>query len=914
MSLICAEIISKADFANRLDKERQLNMLEVDRQSFDWVWSSAFADWLKSDASIFWIAGKPASGKSTLVNYLAKHKRTRELAARGAGHSVKVVKFFFDFRARDGITNNFEGLRRSLLYQLLGSSATLAAEAGAHFGLTAHQDLFSLKSFDILRFVLRKNTQPLLFFIDGLDEYQGQKPELLCLVDDILSFDVRICLSSRNEKPFSVAYRDLQHKFLMDRVNQPGIEAYARGRFETTLMPKHDQEKQDIDLAAKTISEKSSGVFLWARFAVLEVIDAICDGDEIGLSLQNIVWRMPPELEQVYARIFSSIQDDDRRRSCGLMMQLVDSAQRNLRVAQLFEAMLVAGDSFRPLTRTMDDIDLVNFQRHIGALGAGLVEIVPDETLHENDLGGHTDAAFIRMIHRTVQTYLRKTGWTELLGKPLAPGSQQRLWMQTCTSFMAGNRVNWRAKSKGTVQLVPIRCSVLCTDSLVNAEQHIDNTSRSRDGSSDHGDTDSETSKPAIRWTDLQDYVNCFMMSHALMYERETQRSSRSLLQTTLNAIIVSDSEGDLITADRDLQDHAENFSYRWLFCSDVHMAAFYGLGLYVEEAIRQSAEIVDFFRGSFTEGMLLSRTPWERRSVPRRRSIQRGCGASLLATVVYSSVLSFYLTSNYAPQRSSLVELLVPLSPHLGDFDMLIAIQALSMTEIEALLTEFPWGPLKLRSSLVDHHLRRILTYGNFGRELRPRYTFGPLWAVGSREFDSIETAGVLRLFLERGEDINAQCGPSGTMLHAAVRHESCSETSSVDSLHARFRMYVANGADLNAVGPHGNILEYSWREVHTSFQPCYQFWVSCGRLIKFLVDLDLHVSICDPSGQIPSRERILAVAERDVPSAEDMSLYYYGTSTKSNEWRTGRDGKQERCFPMSRRQDDDAEDAASM
>lgn len=68
-----------------------------------------------SNAKVFWIAGKPASGKSTLVNYIAKHKNTRELVEGAFGKDLLIARFFFDFRGKDGLVNNFEGMRRSLL-------------------------------------------------------------------------------------------------------------------------------------------------------------------------------------------------------------------------------------------------------------------------------------------------------------------------------------------------------------------------------------------------------------------------------------------------------------------------------------------------------------------------------------------------------------------------------------------------------------------------------------------------------------------------------------------------------------------------------------------------------------------------------------------------------------------------------
>jgi cob(I)alamin adenosyltransferase len=76
MTLIRADLTKKADFSHRLDKEHQLSALEVDPHSFDWVWSSSFATWLKGNDNLFWIAGKLASGiarLSTICQHTKAH-------------------------------------------------------------------------------------------------------------------------------------------------------------------------------------------------------------------------------------------------------------------------------------------------------------------------------------------------------------------------------------------------------------------------------------------------------------------------------------------------------------------------------------------------------------------------------------------------------------------------------------------------------------------------------------------------------------------------------------------------------------------------------------------------------------------------------------------------------------------------
>jgi hypothetical protein len=407
-------------------------------------------------------------------------------------------------------------------------------------------------------------------------------------------------------------------------------------------------------------------------------------------------------------------------------------------------------------------------------------------------------------------------------------------------------------------------------------------------------------------------------MQHALNYERETRLSSRTLLRSTLNALIASDLDWNLIAAQFNLVRQLADADYRRLLCSDVHIATLFGLCLYVEEALAQSPEILTTYVESFTSIMPLGSVS-RRRQIPKPRPpLQRLSGASLLATATYGSIIHMH----HLPEQSKMVDLLawVSLSPRLNDSDMLMAIRHLTKTEITTLLVKFPSGKLKLRPILLGH--------GSLPRELyvTPRgehdtdFTYNPLWSIGERcqdmnksSFSDPEgTLGILDLFLERGEDLNSRCGPASTFLHAVVRsfpHNGLIvQHYRPKVLKTFFGKCVARGADLETTGPHGNVLESSWKQAHLDFQGLHAFF------IKILVELEVPNSICDPNGQIPSRERMLAVSEKDELDAQDMSLYYYGTPTRSEEWRKGRSGNLKRCSRLEFCEGVDAEDTASM
>jgi putative ribosome biogenesis GTPase RsgA len=70
---------------------REAQLTDANAITVDWVWllpagRSSLAQWLSTEAGIFWIQGKPGSGKSTLMNYLKGHSRTKLYLAQASEH------------------------------------------------------------------------------------------------------------------------------------------------------------------------------------------------------------------------------------------------------------------------------------------------------------------------------------------------------------------------------------------------------------------------------------------------------------------------------------------------------------------------------------------------------------------------------------------------------------------------------------------------------------------------------------------------------------------------------------------------------------------------------------------------------------------------------------------------------------
>ncbi|KAH8745848.1 hypothetical protein BGZ57DRAFT_974359 [Hyaloscypha finlandica] len=143
--------------------ERDNRMQQIDPQSkhsFDWVYDKAsigFSQWLRNGQGIYWISGKPGSGKSTLMKFIYNDSRTSELLHQWQSRACQITSsFFFHYRG-NSVQKSFEGLLRSVISQILEAEPGLLEVIRSTFCDLFHrrvilQDLGSLQA-DIYRLI-----------------------------------------------------------------------------------------------------------------------------------------------------------------------------------------------------------------------------------------------------------------------------------------------------------------------------------------------------------------------------------------------------------------------------------------------------------------------------------------------------------------------------------------------------------------------------------------------------------------------------------------------------------------------------------------------------------------------------------------------------------------------------------------
>lgn len=191
---------------------RRRQLAQTPSDYLEWIWKergdggSTFIEWLRSDAAMYWITGKPGSGKSTLVKYIAEHEDLPLLLSRPHARNWLILHFYFDFRAASTTSNNLEGCLRTLLHQLCVEAPV--AEKSIRRGRNGQKiDIQNLDlNLDQLRRLLGKVVAALqrqtyiCCFLDGLDEFAGDKHDVIRLAKFLQASKIsRICVASRTE-------------------------------------------------------------------------------------------------------------------------------------------------------------------------------------------------------------------------------------------------------------------------------------------------------------------------------------------------------------------------------------------------------------------------------------------------------------------------------------------------------------------------------------------------------------------------------------------------------------------------------------------------------------------------------------------------------------------------------------------
>lgn len=367
--------------------------------------SGAFGAWLTTDEPVFWIAGKPGSGKSTLMKFLSSHTRTSsQLRQRSHTQDVLILKYFFWLHGSE-MQRTMKGCLCTLLYQLLYHDhelvATLLQQDAGLRSKHLCNDWSESELRHVLFGILGSGSGAYAIFLDGLDEHDKQLDVrvLLDLVRDLSMLrNVKICVSSRQENSFERAFQS-KPKLRIQDLTFEDMRAVAKARMMTELEESETPLTWDqLDRLAEGVAIRAEGVFLWAILAIKIMTERIRNCEDYEALLAGLQ-ELPTEFKELCQHLLAKVNAGGR--------QAWEMSLRYFTVAKYQPISLLAftlatdEQAFRRLTDTSTPLTLadvewllqvcIRTESKIRAYTAGLLEVVVDDSRMAEQHGPEED-------------------------------------------------------------------------------------------------------------------------------------------------------------------------------------------------------------------------------------------------------------------------------------------------------------------------------------------------------------------------------------------------------------------------------------------------------------------------------------------------------------------------------------------
>lgn len=292
-------------------------------ETFEWIFdedvnqhtdSPSLVAWLKSGDGVYWIKGKPGSGKSTLMKMVAVDARTQQALSEWNASSKPILSSYYFWTQADSLENSDVGLVRSILCDLLNGRPELCNDAFPDWEPkhAAYERTYVYVFAALKRLVASPNLKDrVCVVIVGLDEYARDSMERAHLVKMIFelarSSRIKFLVSSRQLQAFEQALVGrpclVIHHFTNDCIKRL-IMGTLKNVSPITVPGLYDED--DFNRLVEDVAAKSSGVFLWALFAARTLADGFSMRDTME-ELQTRLKELPPELEDLFSFILQGI-------------------------------------------------------------------------------------------------------------------------------------------------------------------------------------------------------------------------------------------------------------------------------------------------------------------------------------------------------------------------------------------------------------------------------------------------------------------------------------------------------------------------------------------------------------------------------------------------------------------------------
>jgi hypothetical protein len=283
----------------------------------------SFREWLVHGSGIFHIQGKPGSGKSTLMKFLCRQEKTRELLQIWAKPKTLVFSKFFFWKPGTVMQKSLKGLIRALLYGVISQCPEIIPfifprQHGETQSLSWNPHLPVYFEHDEIASALERLleisdvSRRFCFFIDGLDEFEGDHEEFISKLKSwtTRSNDIKICVSSREWDIFQASFY-AEQRLKLQELTEGDIRAIVHDSLANheqfiaiQAVPKKRQQ------LLQSIIERAKGVFLWVTLIVASIKEGLQSKCRFP-DLQRKIDTAPSQLEELFRHLFETIDRSD---------------------------------------------------------------------------------------------------------------------------------------------------------------------------------------------------------------------------------------------------------------------------------------------------------------------------------------------------------------------------------------------------------------------------------------------------------------------------------------------------------------------------------------------------------------------------------------------------------------------------
>jgi len=422
------------------------------QKSFEWVYTDVvdFTKWISDDSGefrpLFWITGKPGSGKSTLMRFIMQDPRTIELLPKGYGAPMA---YFFHMRGKNHAQKSLRGMLQELVYQsLVQFPGLFDLVRPIYRSLLGHRaGAIDWGVDDLIECIVQLGNVPptegvrnrFVIFVDALDENEEQDDNgkilsTLLRVASICEQNaeglpiLKVCLASRDWPIFREALgTDPRLPSLEIHKHTTGdIRDYVEGHLSTAFGQSEPGETpgpvQDL---SSSVTQKAHGVFIWVRIVVDNLKRNITDGTPLD-ALKRYVYDLPDEISDLYKHTLDRIRIEYAMESY-VCLNILLSCLSPLTLEGLFWAthfccskhllipFLPEPGEHGPLSEFLlpeslrPDIRNERMLSWLRSRTGGLIDVMETTTN-----GVHEDLP-VQFIHQTAQEFIRKGDIGQLL-------------------------------------------------------------------------------------------------------------------------------------------------------------------------------------------------------------------------------------------------------------------------------------------------------------------------------------------------------------------------------------------------------------------------------------------------------------------------------------------------------------------